>query len=1206
MRNKRLAIIASSVVAVIIVALLVIPGFIDWSKYQQVAKDKIAQATGYELTIGGAFRAGFLPRPHLNAENIILRKPAPGKGDTFIALDGMKVTLAFWPLLVGNVDISSITLDKPVVTMVTYKDGSDNWKPKEQAAPSGTDSGTAAAAPAGDGETRMISVGAFHIKGGQFTLRDEIKGTSQTVAIDEMKLKAESMSGPFEGEGQIGYNNADIDIDFTTGGYKKSESMPLQIEVKDDDGRLRVKFNGVIVPAGAWEAQGETSASFTDLAGFLKDAGIAASVPSLGGETAVSGMLTAKPDRITLTNGNAKLGGSKMTASLDWSKSASGAQNISAALNTADAIDIDELLKVAEKVAAQTRTDDTAKPAATQKPSDTEKVKPLLPATLSLPSDMTGDVVVRAGALKYKGEETGAVQLQARLAGGSANARLTLASIPGGGDVAITGDLCPGKPLAEGAVYTGTLTDPAIQGKIIGTVESLSGFLSDWLKLVDKKTLDKPGMPHRIDADVDFTVTGYTARADLKTLSLGETKLNGTVTYTAAKRPVVNAVISANTITLPQDGKAAPKTEGKKADDKKNDGKTVDLEKSLEFDPPQLPFDLKFDIRLGRFTHGDLLLSDLSAAGTYDGKGLSLTGAQATTKGGTLSAAGRVADLKALSGIDVQAGLKTDDLESFYSAVTGQKLALEQKIGSFAGSAKLKGDKSKMDVAANAQARGFSIDAAGVLDDPFNPDLPGTLNVRVRHADFVQAMRVFSPGFGSGTGSPIDLAGNVAINGKVYEIRNLKGSLGTSDIAGDLKADLSGQVPFFKADLTSKTLGLGDFVGVKSKTPGTGASGSGAGGAAAAGTSSHWSREALDTGFMKAVNLDLSVKTGTLTYGSWVLSNASFGAKLADGKLSAPVSAKLYGGSMDGDLSASSAGDGAPLNIAFKANAKDVNIGSFLSALTSSARKKADGTGSVDVDVKGAGTSAATLMGSLAGKADIATRTLVIYGIDLDKLAANTVEAFDGGWKGVLAGVTTQGFAGGNTEFKDVDHQFALAGGNMPVKDFTLVTTSGNATMVSNGNVNFASWNMDLDNQVKVTQPKDVPVIGLRLAGPLDSPQKSVNSAALDNLLRGKVNDKLQDAITDKLGEDSKAGQLINNLLGGSKKTQAPAVAPAAPSAPAPAATTVPEAAPAPAATPEAAPAPASEAAPAEPRKMTREEKIEQGLGVLNQMMGGQ
>jgi uncharacterized protein involved in outer membrane biogenesis len=335
---------------------------------------------------------------------------------------------------------------------------------------------------------------------------------------------------------------------------------------------------------------------------------------------------------------------------------------------------------------------------------------------------------------------------------------------------------------------------------------------------------------------------------------------------------------------------------------------------------------------------------------------------------------------------------------------------------------------------------------------------------------------------------------------------------------------------------------------------------------------------------MKSINLSLKLTAGTLTYGTWVLSDAKAGVDMKGGALKvSPLSGKMYGGTLDATMDATSAGDGQPLNASFKADVKDVSVGPFMQALTSSSQKRADGTGSLSLAVKAAGTSSAQLMNNLAGTVATQTQSLIIYGMDIDKLAANIVEAFDGGWKGVIAGFAQSGFSGGQTDFKDIDQKFTIANGNMPMTNFKLETTKGNAIVLTNGNVSFADWNMNLQSNVQVTQPKDVPVISIRLTGPLDAPQKSINSQALDNLVRAKLGNKVQDLIGDKL-KDTPAGSIINNLLGGNA---APAPAPTPPPA-----TTTPPAT-------ETTPAAPAAPAPAETKKTPQEQLLE---GVLNQL----
>lgn len=1194
MKKTRLLVIGSSVFAALVIALLVIPSFIDWSKYQSIVQEKLKEATGYQLQINGAFRIALLPTPHANIGQVVMTKPASGKtAESFLTLENADVRLALLPLLVGKIEVSSVTLEKPVVTLVTYSDGTDNYMPLKTADAAGSANSTAGKpASANDkGGDAQISVNGFSVTDGRVTIRDEKTGKVQDIGINDLSVKADSLSGPFDGNGTIRYGQAIFKAKATTGGYRAGETLPVQVDVADKDGRLNFKWSGVVATGDTKEMQGEAALSFGDLAGLLADIGMPVAVPQLGDKTEVSGMLTVNPDRFALTNGVLKSGKTKMSAKIDVTGIQTGPQNIVAALSTDDYIDVDAWLKVADKAVEQNKKDakaDAKKAPAKAAAKPASAATTFIPADFVLPKDLKTDIQITAKGLSYKGKQTGGVAVRASTADGKGDLRATIAQIPGGGDITASGGLA-GK---------GTAT-----GTVIASVSSLKAVLADWLGVVDASVFENAAVPRRIDTESDFTISGNTASINFHPLSLGETKLNGTVSYTASARPVVSASLAGNVLTLPGATTQPAAAPAKAADSKK----AAEAPKAADFkiDPPQLPFDVKFNVTLARLVKGDLVMTDVKAVGAYNGTGLTLSNAGATLNGGAVTASGTVADLKDLSGIDAQAGLSTSDLEGFVQAVTGQPLAIGQKIGAFAGSVKAKGDSKKMNASVSAQAKGFTLLASGVLDDPFSPDLPGTMNVSIKHPNFVEAVRMFSPGFGnaaSGAAKPIDISGTAKIAGKVYEFADMKGVLGGSDIAGSVKADMSGSVPAITASIASNKLDVGALVGVDSKqvTTGTSANTAAASTTVKAGSSAgQWSREPLDTSFLSAMKLDIKLAANTLTYGTWTLNDAKAGVDMKDGTLKvSPLSGKLYGGGFDATVNASSSGAKAPLNVAFKGDVKDVAIGTFLQALTSSSDKKADGTGSLSFDIKGQGTSSAALMASLAGNADVKAKALSVYGMDLDKLAANMVEAFDGGWKGVLASVTTQGFASGTTKFKDLDHNFAIAGGDMAVKDFKMETTSGNAILLANGTVSFARFNMDVNAGVQVTKPKDVPVIGLRLSGPLNDPQKQVNSAALDNLLRTKVGGKVQDLVTDKL-KGTKAGDVLNQFLPGLTGA-APAQAPAITTTPAtpattPATTTEPSSA-APAATPDAA---TPEAAPAAKKPSAKQELMN---GLLNQL----
>lgn len=1105
----------ASAISIAVIALLVVPSFIDWSRYQDIAKEKLAEATGYELSIGGALRIGLLPSPHASVQDVVLKKPSDP--DAFLVFESADVSLALLPLLTGKVEIGSVTLQKPTLTMVTKKDGTDNWKPAPRQSAS-TDAQAQSEKPANP-DTPPVSVGSLNIKEGRVIIRDEKAGTAHTLTIPDMKLKAQNLTGPFNVDAEIGYGNAILNADVTTGGYRAGETLPVQMDISDKAGRARLRWSGVVATGDTPEVQGEMDVSYTDLSGILTDLGYPVSAPILRTKTHITGMLTASADKVLVTNGALDLGGTRMALKVEALGLKEGPKNIMAVIDSRDVVSLDPLVEsyggITAKAAAKSKGEDTKKQPA-QKASFE-----LVPASLVLPADMKVDIQLRGKGFEYRNRKTGAFEMRVTANEGKGDLRATIAEIPGGGDISLSGSLT-GKGQIGGS------------GEI--SIGNLKGVFADWLNLADDSIFENPMVPYRIDTTFGYNIAGRTATLEVKPLSLGETKLDGTIAYTNAARPLLNLKLNGNMLTIASPAAASPGG-GKVADGK--EAKAENKKQPIEFTPPQLPFDVQFDFSLGRLMQGGMTLTDIKAAGRYDGKGISLKQGKASINGGNLNVSGDVADIKNLAGIDLSAGLVTSDLESFVKSMTGKPLELPKPVGAFSGNAKAKGSKDKLDIDAALKLWGFSVTAAGIVDKPFDAEIPSSVNIRISHPDYVEAVRNFSPGFGSGSKGrkPVDVSGLIKISGKTYEISGLKAQVGGSDFAGNLKADMSGAVPAITANLTSKMLDMGSLVGVESKgaaKTSTGTSGAQAGGSAG---NAPWSREPLDTGSMKAANINFSFKAGQLVYGTWLLTDAVADVSLQNGTLKAPISGKLFGGSFKSDLAASSGGKNTPLNIAFDADVANVAVAPFLSALMSSSKKMADGTASVSVALKGSGISSAALVSSLAGKASVKAAKPVIFGMDIDKLAADIVEAFDGGWKGVLAGFATQGFSGGQTEFKDISQDFTITGGEMPVKNFTLETTKSNAVVVSNGTVSFSRWIMDIQSDVKVTQPKDVPVIGVRLSGPLSSPSKSVNSTALDNLVRSKIKDEIGDKIQDKL-KDSKAGAIINQFLGGGQQQQ--------------------------------------------------------------------
>lgn len=68
---------------------------------------------------------------------------------------------------------------------------------------------------------------------------------------------------------------------------------------------------------------------------------------------------------------------------------------------------------------------------------------------------------------------------------------------------------------------------------------------------------------------------------------------------------------------------------------------------------------------------------------------------------------------------------------------------------------------------------------------------------------------------------PYRLAGQLSREGKTWHYRDFTGKVGDSDLAGDASVDVSGEIPFLKADLVSRRLDFDDLAGFVGAPPQT-------------------------------------------------------------------------------------------------------------------------------------------------------------------------------------------------------------------------------------------------------------------------------------------------------------------------------------------------------------------------------------------------
>ena len=110
--------IVGALVAIVVLAMLLVPMFIDEQALLDMAQEQVQTQTGGELVVEGETELSFFPRFGLRLEGTSLSLPAQTEYDPDIeaSISELDVGLSLLPLLGGNVDVgtSSLRVSRPI------------------------------------------------------------------------------------------------------------------------------------------------------------------------------------------------------------------------------------------------------------------------------------------------------------------------------------------------------------------------------------------------------------------------------------------------------------------------------------------------------------------------------------------------------------------------------------------------------------------------------------------------------------------------------------------------------------------------------------------------------------------------------------------------------------------------------------------------------------------------------------------------------------------------------------------------------------------------------------------------------------------------------------------------------------------------------------------------------------------------------------
>lgn len=1178
-------IISITLLLVLLVAggLILGPGMIDWNKYKPEIISQLQALTGHEYAIAGDIELAIVPMPRVRIEGLSVGMPQNLGGATIASLERAAVDVELMPLLQKQIVVKSVELVKPVFNLGVRADGTAIWMtPALQAK---LDAGKAVPTQPrqdiGNAFGNAVSLNQVRITDGSFSYSDAGKNSKTSFDKIDLDIQGGSLFGPYKIEGQVGYSGQPVKVSVkTTKVADFNAAIPVQAQFNLASGGTVISYSGVVATKPSLELQGEAGFRTNSVAEVLKALNGTIN-PGLAKPVKVTGILTYNTAGIDYKNIALNVAGTEGTGSISVKNLAKDSDS---PLDVALSLKADKAL-LDELIPPQTAAKDTKKSG-------------FIPENIALPTDMRLKADVAVKTAEYRGATFSDISMSAQLAGKDISGAIK-ATTPGQGRIDTAYKLVAGSSSRndKGGVLLSDLSlalDGAVQAAVPQAL--LKPFVAaDALKGAGTLLSTPVAAVYKLD------IKPALARITTANINILDTDL----TLGGSYKPGINAggrdLLTVNASTAALDGDAwmkrlQPPTQAvtqpaQTAADKKPD--IAGMARKLS-----LPMDLDATFSIGSLTLHEQVYDKVAFKGRLIGNKLTIdTAGLEATGGNSLTLAGSVGDVTALKDVDLTLKGKTPDT---LRTLQGFKIDTKNMPGSIGPSevlAEFKGQPDNLSFVANVKALKGTMEASGALDNLMTEPKVSNLTMRVKHPNYVEVARLFNPNFKSSVAMDknLDVYTSMARQGTTYTLKDFQATLGPSTITGQVSYDTAGARPKLTASLSAGDLALSDIMGYEKKSKGAVQA------VTPASENVRWSRNAINTDWMRKYDADVKVTAKSLSWVTWRLDNAVLEGKLDNGTLNlSRLNGGLYGGTINANATvAAPAGDRAPLNVTAAAKLGDVSLESFVSSFSGSQLIKARGSINLDANVQTAGISPAALIFGLKGKGTSTGKDIVFDGFDLARVSRTLVQPSSSLKENVVS-LLDSSMAGGQTSFSTLDGSFTITEGVINFDKMLL--TGDTATVNTTGHVNLPLWTVDLENTIKLATPADAPPLKTSFRGPLDNPGKTFGRSALDSYIGNQVQKAIGDAVMDKLQDkgimdklpDGKAtpqnaGEVIQNLIQQkiAPKAAVDKIIPAAPLspsvAPAPAAPVV---APAPApeaAAPAAAPAPAPAAVEAVP-----------------------
>jgi len=252
---KWILALAGITIALLVIAVIVLPMVLDVEKYKPQIEQRVTKATGRTFKLGGDLKPSFFPWIGVRLSDLHLGNPSGFKEKDFVSVESFEVRVKLLPLLSRNIEVKRFVMNKPVIVLEKHKDGRGSWEGLGQPAEKLTapEKEKPTPSPTGELPIKGLLVEEFAITDGLIIWLDQTSSVRKTIKEIDLVLTDVSLDKPIGVLFSALADQKPVKLDGTIGpvGSKPGKSpLPLDLAVNLLN-ELDVTLSGRVDPSAA-------------------------------------------------------------------------------------------------------------------------------------------------------------------------------------------------------------------------------------------------------------------------------------------------------------------------------------------------------------------------------------------------------------------------------------------------------------------------------------------------------------------------------------------------------------------------------------------------------------------------------------------------------------------------------------------------------------------------------------------------------------------------------------------------------------------------------------------------------------------------------------------------------------------------------------------------------------------------------------------